>query len=98
MEILQGVWKQHLRPRAVVGYGIKIFFPSPQNYVTRSPGSVVAYRFKSLFEKISKPFSIVTSKMALSPQIFPDRILHILNQLSHAGAVRLYPVTSAFSL
>ena len=38
MEILQGVWKQHLRPRAVVGYGIKIFFPSPQNYVTRSPG------------------------------------------------------------
>ena len=27
MEILQGVWKQHLRPRAVVGYGVKIFFP-----------------------------------------------------------------------
>ena len=27
MEILQGVWKQHLRPRAVVGYGIKIFSP-----------------------------------------------------------------------
>ena len=38
MEMLQGVWKQHLRPRAVVGYGFKIFLPSPPNYVTRSPG------------------------------------------------------------
>ena len=38
MEMLQGVWKQHLRPRAVVGYGVKIFLPSPRNYVTRSPG------------------------------------------------------------
>ena len=38
MEMLQGVWKQHLRPRAVVGYGVKIFLPSPPNYVTRSPG------------------------------------------------------------
>ena len=38
MEILQGVWKQHLRPRAVVGYGVKIFLPSPPNYITRSPG------------------------------------------------------------
>ena len=38
MAILQGVWKQHLRPRAVVGYGGKIFLPSPPNYVTRSPG------------------------------------------------------------
>ena len=25
MEILQAVWKQHLRPRAVVGYGVNIF-------------------------------------------------------------------------
>ena len=40
MEMLQGVWKQHLRPRAVVGYGVKIFLPSPQNYVTRSPGVI----------------------------------------------------------
>ena len=37
MEMLQGVWKQHLRPRAAVGYGVKIFLPSPPNYVTRSP-------------------------------------------------------------
>ena len=41
MEMLQGVWKQHLRPRAVVGYGVKIFLPSPPNYVTRSPGSSI---------------------------------------------------------
>ena len=40
MEMLQGVWKQHLRPRAVVGYGLKIFLPSPPNYVTRSPGCI----------------------------------------------------------
>ena len=40
MEMLQGVWKQHLRLRAVVGYGVKIFLPSPPNYVTRSPGVV----------------------------------------------------------
>ena len=38
MEMLQGVWKQHLRPRAVVGYGVKMFLPSSPNYVTRSPG------------------------------------------------------------
>ena len=37
MEILQGVSKQHLRPRAVLGYGVKILL-SPPNYVTRSPG------------------------------------------------------------
>ena len=30
-----------IRPRAVVGYGVKIFHPSPPNYVTRSPGEVL---------------------------------------------------------
>ena len=43
MEMLQGVWKQHLRPRAVVGYIVKIFLPSSPNYVTRSPGEVENY-------------------------------------------------------
>ena len=38
MEILQGVWKQHLTARAVLGYGVKIFLHSPPNYVIRSPG------------------------------------------------------------
>ena len=34
-----------IRPRAVVGYGVKISLPSPPYYVTRSPGSehVVTY-------------------------------------------------------
>ena len=41
MEMLQGAWKQYLRPRAVVGYDVKIFLPSPPNYVTRSPGRCV---------------------------------------------------------
>ena len=27
-----------IRPRVVAGYGVKIFHPSPPNYVTRSPG------------------------------------------------------------
>ena len=30
--------KQNLRIPAVVGYGVKIFLPSPPNYITRSPG------------------------------------------------------------
>ena len=52
MEMLQGVWKQHLRPRAVVGYGVKIFLLSPPNYVTRSPGidNTCNRRFKLLHE------------------------------------------------
>ena len=29
-----------IRPRAVVGYGVKIFHPSRPNYVTRSPGEI----------------------------------------------------------
>ena len=37
MEILQEIWKQHIRPRAVVGYGVKMLLPSPPNYITRSP-------------------------------------------------------------
>ena len=45
MAILQGVWKQHLWPRAVVGYGVKNFLPGPPNYVTRSPGY-----FQTLFQ------------------------------------------------
>ena len=33
-----------IRPRAVVGYGVKIFHPSPPNCVTRSPGSIFCSR------------------------------------------------------
>ena len=31
-----------IRTHAVVGYGVKIFRPSPLNYVTRSPGNLFA--------------------------------------------------------
>ena len=34
---------EHLRPRAVVGYGVKIFLPSPPNCVTRSPGRLAKF-------------------------------------------------------
>ena len=64
MAILQGVWKQHLRPRAVVGYGVKIFLPSPPNYVTRSPGENVCAKMcagcAALLERVS--MSVVKPK------------------------------------
>ena len=34
-------------PRAVVGYGVKIFHSSPPNYVTRSPGCCFSSSFPS---------------------------------------------------
>jgi len=37
-----------IRPRAVVGYGIKIFHPSPPNYVTRSPGDTYLFKGNAL--------------------------------------------------
>ena len=47
-----------IRPRAVGGYGVKIFHPSPPNYVTRSPG--ICWRNSlnhlSVFER-RKPFT-----------------------------------------
>ena len=45
MEMLQGVWKQYLRPRTAVGYAVKILLPSPPNYVTRSPGKWLIVTF-----------------------------------------------------
>ena len=41
MEILQGVWKQHLRPCTVVEYSINNFLPSPPNYVNSTPGCIL---------------------------------------------------------
>ena len=60
IKILQGVWKQHLRPRAVVGYGLKIFLPSPPNYVTRSPGNDI---IENEVEKQVKSLLVVTFKV-----------------------------------
>ena len=52
MAMPQGVWKQQLKPRAVVRYGVKIFLPSPPNYVTRSPGreTVSSYTLNTLIQ------------------------------------------------
>ena len=36
--LVSAMLNSKIRPRAVVGYGVKIFLPSPPNYVTRSPG------------------------------------------------------------
>ena len=49
MEMLQGVWKQHLRPCAVVGYGVKIFLPSPPNYVTTTLMQLLDYLHTSVY-------------------------------------------------
>ena len=61
-----------IRPRAVVGYGVKIFHPSPPNYVTRSPGTVLrterkmARRFaKVLEEEIQEAFYLVNTKTTI---------------------------------
>ena len=75
MEMLQGVWKQHLRPHAVEGYGVKIFLPSPPNYVTRSPGySVVCGLSFSLSQHdfegfLRAPWFLPSSK--LTPSLNP---------------------------
>ena len=61
MEMLQGVWKQHLRPRAVVGYGVKIYLPSPPNYVTRSPGTYIttlSYSYGAFLRESEKTSSL----------------------------------------
>ena len=55
-----------IRPRAVVGYSVKIFHPSPPNYITRSPRICLSLRtwhtyttaivFFSLFYKFGYNF------------------------------------------
>ena len=48
--------KQHLRPRAIVGFGIKIFVPRPLHYVTRSPGYILGFHSTSSYSKIKITF------------------------------------------
>ena len=38
--LASAILNSKIRPRAVVGYGVKMFLPSPPNYVTRSPRRV----------------------------------------------------------
>ena len=62
-----------IRPRAVVGYGVKIFHPSPPNYVTRSPGKGFALSFlngpthmPSVFEQLILSPEIISNKFSVS--------------------------------
>ena len=41
--LVSAMLNSKIRPRAVVGYGVKIFHPSPPNYVTKSPGEGVMF-------------------------------------------------------
>ena len=54
-----------IRPRAVVGYGVKIFHPSPPNYVTRSPGLVVCVDQQIYREKLFVSASGLTPALQL---------------------------------
>ena len=52
-----------IRPRAVVRYSVKIFHPSPPNYVTRSPGVINIIL-------ITKLWSIIIVLRESWPQVF----------------------------
>ena len=61
MEMLQGVSKQHPRPRAVVGYGVKIFLPglpitSPHHLVIYSR-SLNAFSFLLFLKRCNRRLS-----------------------------------------
>ena len=80
MEMLQGVWKQHLRPLAVVGYGVKIFLPSPPKNVTRSPGGLEGEIFLSACAE--RPVSRKSRKLFGPEKPFA--------KLRHANSVELF--------
>ena len=77
-----------IRPRAVVGYGVKIFRPSPPNYVTRSPGK----------ERLSFIFK-VTYFLRLTTMICTAkaRMLHTIRKVtcSLSRFTRLTKITSS---
>ena len=59
-----------IRPRAVVGYGVKIFHPSPPNYFTRSPGKNPARSVENFWELIctsEEVFMYLHNVSTLSP-------------------------------
>ena len=75
-----------IRPSAVVGYGVKIFHPSPPNYVTRSPGRV--------------KWLILVCQVPLLP--WPPRSFPMLNLLSNYNHIftgaQLGEIAMQFSL
>ena len=85
MEMLQGVWKQHLRPRAAVGYGVKICLPSPPNYVTRSPGWEGSLKFQ--FHSLSSGIGVYS---LLPYFLLPIIILSLGIEHNHTDLIRNY--------
>ena len=43
--LASAMFNSKIMPRAVVGYGVKIFHPSPPNYVTRSPRYIFIFKY-----------------------------------------------------
>ena len=101
MEMLQGVCKQHLRSRAVVGYGIKIFLPSPPNYVTRSPGVYEAFQpslFTSLLLTLSQICGIhISDPSCCEISNFLTSSAELLLFGTASDALESLPISSVFS-
>ena len=61
-----------MRPRTVVGYGVKMFIPRPPSYVTRSPGCLrkQSLRVGHQYAPSLKGISIPTFDIKLQEIIF----------------------------
>ena len=90
MEMLQGVWKQHLRPCVVMGYDVKIFLPSPPNYVTRSPGCVI------LNGRLVSDW-IPQSSLGTLLRRLNSTVLKVILKVKVKGKATFFNVSSSFS-
>ena len=71
-----------IRPCAVVGYGIKIFHPSPPNYVTRSPGKLNSYVIVVSFRVFSS-----SEYLAVFSQLIAFHDPELFNHLGESGFI-----------
>ena len=96
MEMLQVVWKQHLRPRAVEGYSDKTFFPSPPNYVSRSPGEIE--RTLSIQPRSQGPLFQSSAYEAKSFRVMNNFALSNILFRSESAGVKLWKAENLFSV
>ena len=68
MEMLQGAWEQHLRPRAVVGYGVKFSSQSSKLRHRNSTDHLVI--LCTLSEKEDTLGSIVTERINVPRPVY----------------------------